>query len=574
VILYRQQEYAFDPAASLCPVRAALERSRSLSPPLAHDALLGAFIDLSEIASAVADAAAGFADGPDAAADALRDAVSCCADALVTAWAAEPQCSARAIEQAQVGIRMAVERNLPARARRRVSQGFAYYALDPALYAQAAREWAAECRPSHVWCVGLRTIGLALSAIAAAALRHEGIDARVRTLRPRGHPFERYVRFDPRLAHDLTDLSSAWYLLIDEGPGISGSSLAGAAAAMMNLGIHSSRIVLMPAHHPDIEAFASGSVRAQWRRHDVRAADPGNASPRLATEWGADAIEDLSGGSWRHHRAVRRRPAVHPRHERRKYRLHRDRGDAMLKFVGYGSYGACHVRRAAESAEAGWSLPPRAAQGGWMETAWWWQPLDDGDRRPPVTQLAEYVAFVRQRWASDAVANPGALLEMMTVNLCEMGFDREVLHCERLLPRAAAPAVHVDAHMRPHEWLTAAGRYIKSDGVEHHDDHFFPGPTDIAWDLAGAIEEWDLDATAADALIDRYIGHTGDRDVWARLPFYRVAYLAFRGGYTAFSGAQLRGSEEAARFEAEHCRYRARLATVLQGEGCHSRVRG
>ena len=39
--------------------------------------------------------------------------------------------------------------------------------------------------------------------------------------------------------------------------------------------------------------------------------------------------------------------------------------------------------------------------------------------------------------------------------------------------------------------------------MRHHgDDHFFPGPTDIAWDLAGTIVEWEL-APAVDRTADR-----------------------------------------------------------------------
>ena len=42
--------------------------------------------------------------------------------------------------------------------------------------------------------------------------------------------------------------------------------------------------------------------------------------------------------------------------------------------------------------------------------------------------------------------------------------------------------------MGPHAWLRDEnGRLIKTNGSVHGDDHFFPGPCDIAWDLAGAF---------------------------------------------------------------------------------------
>ena len=44
-------------------------------------------------------------------------------------------------------------------------------------------------------------------------------------------------------------------------------------------------------------------------------------------------------------------------------------------------------------------------------------------------------------------------------------------------------------HLAPHEWLRLDdGNVRKTDAIAHGDDHLFPGPTDIAWDLAGAIE--------------------------------------------------------------------------------------
>jgi len=59
--------------------------------------------------------------------------------------------------------------------------------------------------------------------------------------------------------------------------------------------------------------------------------------------------------------------------------------------------------------------------------------------------------------------------------------------------------VFCDAHMMPHEWLELGdGRLLKLDGAAHGDDHFFPGPCDIAWDLAGTIVEWKLTGPEAE----------------------------------------------------------------------------
>ena len=59
--------------------------------------------------------------------------------------------------------------------------------------------------------------------------------------------------------------------------------------------------------------------------------------------------------------------------------------------------------------------------------------------------------------------------------------------------------------MMPHEWLELPdGRLLKLDGSAHGDDHFFPGPCDIAWDLAGTIVEWKLTAPEAEYFLEEY----------------------------------------------------------------------
>src|SRR3974390_1143501 len=83
----------------------------------------------------------------------------------------------------------------------------------------------------------------------------------------------------------------------------------------------------------------------------------------------------------------------------------------------------------------------------------------------------------------------------------------------------ARPVV-ADARMMPHEWLRDRdGQIWKTDLASHGDDHFYPGPTDVAWDLAGAIVEWRMDETANEVFLTRYRRLSGD-DARTRLPFF------------------------------------------------------
>ena len=112
----------------------------------------------------------------------------------------------------------------------------------------------------------------------------------------------------------------------------------------------------------------------------------------------------------------------------------------------------------------------------------------------------------------------------------------EPLPCER--------PVIADARMMPHEWVgTTSGAMIKTDGAGHGDDHFFPGPCDIAWDLAGAIIEWKLPPSAADFLMDAYRRLSGDNPR-SRLDHYLLAYALFRTGYCKMASEAMQGTDE------------------------------
>jgi hypothetical protein len=286
---------------------------------------------------------------------------------------------------------------------------------------------------------------------------------------------------------------------------------------------------------------------------------------RLAREWRAAALTDVAAGSWRDLTMLDSpTPAVHPHHERRKYVVNRDSTTSLLKFAGYGRYGRTLTARATQAAAEGWSPEPHSGRDGWIEfpflrDRFGFDNRSDGD----VSRAAEYLAFIYRTRESSVATPPDVLKAMAVANVRAMCGDQAALATENVPVCALDRAVVVDGHMRPHEWVRRGRRLQKTDGVEHGDDHFFPGPCDIAWDLAGVIEEWQLDAGAAAHLVERYVSVSHDRTVAQRLPFYQLAYLAFRGGYTALSRDQLHGTADAARFDAEHARYRHRLESML-----------
>jgi hypothetical protein len=112
--------------------------------------------------------------------------------------------------------------------------------------------------------------------------------------------------------------------------------------------------------------------------------------------------------------------------------------------------------------------------------------------------------------------------------------------------------VAIDGRMLPHEWLETQRGIIKADSLEHHDDHFFPGCQDIAWDIAGAAVEWGV---SLEALADRYLRLTTDSTLRKRLPFYRTAYRAYRYGYCQMAIDSLGDSPDGERFRTLRSRY-------------------
>ncbi|HEU0053407.1 MAG TPA: hypothetical protein VFQ39_09535, partial [Longimicrobium sp.] len=148
-----------------------------------------------------------------------------------------------------------------------VPEGYAYYALYPETYLAAAARFVEEARPARAVVVGVRSIGTSLSAAVAAEVEARGCEARSFTVRPRGHPFDRRVVLGPRLAAEVERRRDAWFLVVDEGPGLSGSSFAGTAAALAELGVPNERIVFFPSWIPDGGGFVSAAARERWPRH-------------------------------------------------------------------------------------------------------------------------------------------------------------------------------------------------------------------------------------------------------------------------------------------------------------------
>jgi hypothetical protein len=268
---------------------------------------------------------------------------------------------------------------------------------------------------------------------------------------------------------------------------------------------------------------------------------------------------DISAGRWRAtvFDGEDKWPAVHPHHERRKYL---ETGRRLRKFVGLAFYGRNRYRLAKELEEPGYIPNVFELDNGFMVSEFIeGTPLTGGNLSGDLlAQMGAYLRFRSQLPATDATSFD-EICELLTVNTEEL-LGRRVRELEdwRSVIEDAQPC-KVDGRMLPHEWIAVSTGYLKTDALDHHDDHFFPGCTDIAWDVAATCIEWELDDSGR-AFLLRELGGT---EVSRRLPFYEAAYLAFRAAYASMAVRTLKDGADAERFRLLERAYVNRLAQSL-----------
>ncbi len=540
-----------------------------------HARVTELLLEFGELEAGIADALAPQKDGVHPTMRALREASLLAGHAYFHSWR-DTGAASDWVSRFASAFQRVIPQDLPERITVSVPEGYAYYSLYPEMYLQAAERFFEERNPQHAVVIGIRSIGTSASAIAGAALEEHGCGVDAYTVRPRGHPFDRFLALETALADEWRSNGDAFFLVVDEGPGLSGSSFSSVTQELGALGIPSERIILFPSWLPEATDLVSATARAEWIRYNKYVA----SFEQVELESGQLPISpresrDLSAGQWRSlfYPDAGSYPAVHPHHERRKYLRPAEDGTehaVLFKFAGLGRYGKARLARAEQLAQAGLAPRPHGLHNGFLAMEWvQGQPLVASHATPDLLDtLARYLAFLQRKF----VASPGVgfdeLMEMIRVNVAE-GLPQETQatlgkldKCRSILADTGATAL--DGRMLPHEWLAMSNSYIKTDNLDHHDDHFLPGCQNIAWDLAGALIEFDLSAGEQTYLLDRYSGLAGDRNVAERLPFYLIAYLAFRLGYAVMASKALASAIEGHQFRRLSLRYAERLDKEIE----------
>ena len=433
---------------------------------------------------------------------------------------------------------------LPERVLLSPPEGFCYYALHPLDYVDLLSQ--ANLQTPVAAVIGIRSIGSTLSAVVKSALESRGTAAERITVRPTEHPFDRKLLLNSSQREWVQSNArrNAVFFIVDEGPGLSGSSFLSVAESVVGNGVPHDRIVLLPSAKPNLEALLAPNAAARWSNFQTFALNPTRYIP---------ADDFIGGGNWRERifTAEAEWPAVWSWTERLKYVS--SHGSSIFRFDGHAHYGKEVRMRSQLLAEYGWGPEVSSAGDGFSVSPWLAGIRSAAIDSQTVAQLARYCAFRAEHFACEA-HSPAQVEEMATVNLERaLGVSRKVvLPIER--------PVIADARMMPHEWIRVSPeRMLKVDAASHGDDHFYPGTTDIAWDLAGAITEWKLDEEAGDFLISEYQRISGDK-VRGRLREYLIAYCAFRLAFTSSAAISVSAEDEQARFRRESEVYRQRLS--------------
>ncbi len=507
----------------------------------------------------------------------------------------------------------------------KLPEGYDFYLLFPEQYLLAARHWLDYHKTTAVKSanvVGLRSIGTSLSALVAAMLRRSGQIEVVRrvTVRPYGPPFERRVTLPDALLDDQPG-ERDFALVVDEGPGLSGSSMAAAYTALVEAGYAPNRIALFPGHGglpggeggEQVKRIWAAAQRYVGSRTELRWSGatlqerlveasrklaeflPGNADAAPEHPLGCE-LHDLGSGAWRSFAYgpsdSRSWPPVSPQFERPKF-LWRpgaaNQGGILWTYVGLSEIlnaDGCLASRETAAAErldalANFTEPAWGKVSGFIATPW----VDGKLLRAEAAQDADLLPLlaIYCRAASlpplpddDSQAAWHRLSEMLYWNTRELLGDLAADRASRLARDAAGERIHPvasygDGRMAPHKWVRRPdGTIRKTDCVGHDFDHTAVGRQPIWWDAAGVSVEWKLPSRLRVEFweaVQEQLGTPSERRVAAdsaSARFYQSAYAAFRIGILTLSAGAASDSEEWERCNLAVNDYRIELIASLQ----------
>jgi hypothetical protein len=469
-------------------------------------------------------------------------------------------------------------------------EGFAWYALYPDAYVQAARQWMQQHSASRVAIIGIRSIGTTLAAVVAAALRCGGRHVAVSTVRPTGHPFDRRTQ----LAGEICS-GADHAIVVDEGPGLSGSSMASVAQALSRQGFARHSITFLPGHQHGPGPQSSTEVRRCWasvqqfavpwqeiRLGTCRAVERlRQSAARVLKEPPVMEPIDLSAGKWRAHGADRPILGIAQLFEQPKYLVRAATDNAvLLKFGGFTLAGITlegmplsaaehQLDRLHALADAGFTPRPGGCTDGWLLLPWVrgrQLTAHDADKVIP-HRAAAYITRAAESpmGPHEATEAFNRLRSILLVNsehlLGQTAAARLARLSDLIAPEIQRREIgsYGDGRLAPHEWIDTGDEILKVDAAGHVHDHTAVGRQSLLWDVAGAAVEWRLEHNTA---CDLAFAVGASRMPRVVIAYYCAAYAAFRAGLAHMCA----GASSSAADRDDHVRARAIYSRRLRAE--------
>jgi hypothetical protein len=485
VLVYGDHREFADPAERLSGISDRLKVIARMAPGIArHAKIVGVLIEAGQVLQGAADEGTATED--------ISRLVHQLARCVLTSW------DSGYTERGELPT--VPQLSLPDRVELRVPEGFAFYAVYPEAYAEAARRLALAGPPRVI---GIRSIGTSLGAIVSEALNAPPAI----TVRPSGDPFARKVE----LPSDAVE-AGAHYIIVDEGPGMSGSSFGAVADWLEEHEVGRERIAFLPSHSGALGPQASEPHRQRWAE-----------AQRVAAEFDQRFLEErfgplqpfAGGGAW----------------QRLKFLGASQGAPVLIKFAGLGAAGEHKFEMARALHAAGLTPAPLELVHGFLVERWYGDAKSIGRVDKPIDEVARYISARARLFptSSDRGASVPELLIMCRRNIA-LGLGDEAADALNRFDEATLQQrvrrICTDNKFDREEWLRLpGGRLLKADALDHHQGHDLIGCQSLEWDVAGAIDEFGLEEAEAASLIGK-VG-TVDPDL---LAFDRVAYAAFRLG--------------------------------------------
>ena len=458
-------------------------------------------------------------------------------------------------------------------------EGYAHYALYPESFLEAALRSGLS---SKAVVIGVRSIGVSLAAVVAAALG----SGPAYSLRPTGDPFRRQVLPGKLLQRRILDRLHTDFAIVDEGPGLSGSSFGCIADWLETNGVPAERIHFFPSHKGEPGRQVSKAHLRRWKQRRPHVVDVHELildtpeRERNLKSWACELLgvsegswRDLSGGQWRglRYEDPQYWPPSYRQQEKLKFLLSDSGTHHLVKFAGLCEMATKQARGKILS-EAGFTPPVLGTCHGFIVEPWiegCAMEIDPAPKTEMVEQIGLYLGFrARHLPATHGGASLLDLCHMATVNI-EEALGGEVAHqIQQLIGRPHHLVKHlrrVDTDNRLHRWewiRRQDGRLIKTDALDHNASHDLIGCQDVAWDIAGASVEFDLSKAQRCRLVEIVAVETDREPRDDVLKVFEACYLGFQIGLWSLA-AQSHDASEQARLRSAVMRYEGRVLGLL-----------